>query len=166
MGKLAGLWSAIKGGETLSGAVRAGRIATVAKDMTKFHKGQLFGAALNFALPVLTTMHEPRGERLKHIGQSWAVGALTLGYRSNITAAIMANLIFAAFDSPAIGRGVVQGMRTGIHNRTMAAVPFSMTQVNTQQAYAAMDYARQRMGSAYSSFGSEAAVFSAKYLQR
>lgn len=161
---IAGLITAVGGiGENIA-ARGAGKIA---KDFSRFHKGQVLLGALGVVGPILSTkgIHDPK-ERHKKLLEGWAVSALTLGYRHGSTQWLMSAAIFNAFEAPGIGRGIVQGLRTGISNRTMAAVPFSMTQINQQQAYAALEYARTRMGSAYSTMGNEAAMFAARYLQR
>lgn len=165
------MWRAVAGIITALGgigeSVAAKGAGKIAKDLNRVHKGQIFFGALGFVLPVLAsrTQHDP-AERRKTIAQNWAVTALTMGYRHGTTQMLVSQALFAAFEAPQIGRGIVQGLRTGLNNRTMAAVPFSMTQINQQQAYAAMEYARSRMGSAYSTMGNEAAMFAARYLQR
>lgn len=139
----------------------------LAKDMTKFHKGALFGPVWGVAWAFLGARqyHDP-AERRKSLVTNLGIVALTMGHRSVLTQQLMSWGLLAAAESPQLGRGIVQGLRTGLQNRTMAAVPFSMTQVNMQQAYASMEYARNRMGSAYSTIGNEAAMFSARYLTR
>lgn len=162
------MWKAIAGiGERLFVGAATKATGVIGRDLARVHRGQILAATAGLLIPILSskTEHDPK-ERRKTLIQGWAITALTMGYRNTATQLLMSQAIGFAFLAPEIGRGVVQGMRTGLTNRTMAAVPFSMTQINTQQAYASMEYARSRMGSAYSTIGNEAAMFSARYLSR
>lgn len=71
--------------------------------------------------------------------------------------------------APHIGtmlRRSVDLYRSSLESRTTLAVPFSHRTQHMDQAYGTLQYAKGRLSEAYSGLGSEAAMFSAKYLSR
>lgn len=65
-----------------------------------------------------------------------------------------------------MARGIVQGYRGVIESRTAAAIPFSYSTMGMDQAFATLQYSRQRLSEGYQNVGSEAAFFSARYMSR
>jgi hypothetical protein len=63
-------------------------------------------------------------------------------------------------------RGVVLGYRGALESRTSLAIPFSHSNLAMDQAFATLQYSRQRMSDAYSNVGAEAGFFAARYMQR
>ncbi len=63
-------------------------------------------------------------------------------------------------------RGVVKGYRGVLESRTAAAVPFSYSSIGMDQAFATLQYSKQRLADAYQNTGSEAAFFAARYTSR
>lgn len=63
-------------------------------------------------------------------------------------------------------RGIVQGYRGTLEARTSLAIPFSHSTLAMDQAFASLQYSRTRVSDAYTTIGSEAAFFAARYTSR
>lgn len=105
-------------------------------------------------------------EIVKNTAVNIGIGALTLGVNSPWRQMGYATLISMAPSFGGIARGLVSGYRGVLESRTSVAIPFSHSTLAMDQAFAAMQYSKQRMSDAYQHVGNEAAFFSARFLQR
>lgn len=91
---------------------------------------------------------------------------MTAGMKSGWRQAAWQIGLALAPNFPDMARGLVQGYRGVLEARTMASVPFSYSTLNIDQAWSSMQYAQSRLNDSYSTLGSEAAMFHARYMQR
>lgn len=106
------------------------------------------------------------GEKIRDTLLAPILWYLTLGTRSFTRQIITYSMLRALPQFPEIGRSIVMGARSGVEARTMASVPFAYSSFTMDHAFAVLQYSRQQIGEADTSLGTEAAMFSARYLQR
>lgn len=121
---------------------------------------ELFRAVSFSVIPPLLFSHDKK-QTAKDMAFNLAIIPLTLGLPRKWQFAAQAAVPFATM-APALARGVIQGTRTSLDMRTSAAIPFSHSNIATDQAFAALQYANSRMNEATNS-GSEAAFMAAKF---
>lgn len=148
----------------LDSAFKAGK--NLGKDLGHSHsiasalKFQAFGAALGLLAP--GSPHE----KMHLIGVQLGTWYLASGIKSPVLQNATAGLLAL---SPVIRRGMVgtlHAYRASQDQRIMAAVPFTHSTLPMDQAFTALQYARSRVGDAYSSTGNEAQMYAARYLAR
>lgn len=105
-------------------------------------------------------------ERMNMAGQQVGLFLLTSGMKSGWRQGFWQAMMTLGPHMPDMGRGLVQGYRGVLESRTMASVPFSYSTLNMDAAWASMQYSQARMGDAYGALNGQAAMFSARYLQR
>lgn len=129
-----------------------------------------FNRVLKFGLagPIVFDMFlYGKGERPKAIARDLGIFALTMGFRNPFRQGLYAAALSMLPMFPELGRAVTQGFRSSLAARSSVAVPFSHSTTNMDQAYATLQFAKQRMGQAYGALaGSEATMFAARYMQR
>ena len=116
--------------------------------------------------------HERGKAVLEAVGGWWATTAFLSPTKQMAWGMLMG--LSPSFSSMA--RSVVQGHRSSVEQRTMAAIPFSYTSVNMDQAMVTLSSVRERMSMmSYGSksrvaeqmkVGSEAQMYSSRYLSR
>lgn len=149
----------------LKGARKVGSKGYGALNIPAAERANLGWAALHvgslaFSLSSLRGM-EPQ-DKLRYGAQEVLLAGVGLAHPGFAGIAMTLGLQLA-FESGNIGKGIVQGVRGGLENRTMMNIPFSHSTVNMQMASQSLQYANQRMRSAYGS-GNEAAIFAARYM--
>jgi hypothetical protein len=126
------------------------------------------GIKWNLALTVPLTLLGPGTpeEKMHSLGIIAGTTYLTMGMTSGWRQ-FGWGMAFSLIPSlSSLSRGIVQGYRGAIESRTALAVPFSHSSMAMDQAFATLQYSRQRMSDAYSNVGAEAGFFAARYMQR
>ena len=126
----------------------------------------IMNVSVGLVAPFVFNRDLPKEERGRRIAGDLALNVATFGFLG-IGSLIAVNIgLIAMGGANAAGRGVIQGVKSGFDARTSLSVPFQHTTVGMQQAHVALQYSRNRVGSAYSSIGSEATFMHAKYMVR
>lgn len=132
------------------------------------HVGKL--AAFNLGIPLAFTVfgHDTPQNKAKKFAADVGIFALTLGIKSPARQFFYMQALSMTPALPMLAKATVQTFRTALDARTTAAIPFSHSTINMDQAYGALQYASSRMREAYnlSGIGNEAALYHAKYTSR
>lgn len=105
-------------------------------------------------------------ERLREVGVTTLFMWSTLGMQSGWRQFMWGAGIMSLPHAGSLITGLSSAYRHGLEARSSAAVPFGHSNMNMDQAYATLAYARQQMGAAYGLLGSEASFMAARYTQR
>jgi len=117
-----------------------------------------------FMAPVLFSHKDP-SEKTKELGAQAGLFFLTAGMGSGRMVFYQAALQ-VGMGIPHAMKGLAHSYRSMQESRTSLAVPFSHSSVSMDQAYASLQYAKQRVAGGYTSLGSEAAFFASRYTSR
>jgi len=149
-------------------ATSSGRNAAFAKGLGPKASKNALNNLLFQAPGILATLVLPGSPAEKMENLAWNVGAyyLTMGMNSGWRQAAWGIALSAAPFAGDIVKGAASTYRGQLESRTSAIVPFTHNTMNMDQAFASMQYARSRMGEAYSMVGNEASYMAARYLQR
>lgn len=157
--KLVGKASTVAGG--IRGASKfAGRSHLGAKAALNNLKWQLPVMGLGLLGP--GTPHE----KMENVMWNVAGFYLTLGMGSPWRQAAWGFAIGAVPLYGQMMRGLAHGYRGALESRSSVSIPFSHSTIAMDQAYATLQYSRQRMSDAYQTVGSEATFMAARYMSR
>ena len=120
------------------------------------------GMGLAWGLLTPGTPHE----RLTNALTNASIGFMTMGMSSPFRQMGWSMALGMIPHFASMTKGVVRGYRSTLESRTSVAIPFSYSTVAMDQAFATLQYSRQRMSEAYQNVGSEAAFFAARYMSR
>ena len=106
---------------------------------------------------------ETPAERNRAHAENIISNAIFVSQKSIVSGMLLSAGASLFFNSDAVGRGLVNGVRTGLSHRTSLHVPFSHSNINSQAAGLAYSYAQQKMAGGYSSMGNEAIHFASRF---
>lgn len=126
---------------------------------------------LGLGLPLAITAfsHDTPQNKLKRAVTDVGMFGLAMGIKNPIRQGLFLTALQMSHMMPSIARAAVQGFKGYQNSLTAAAIPFSHSSLNMDQAYGALQYASSRVRDSYTSFsgvGNEAAMFHAKYMNR
>lgn len=150
---------------SLSGLGSTGSFVTKAFNANRRHFNLTSAAHIGFlAYGVSTALKAPPEERAGAVAQELLIAQTAIAYPGAIGFGVGA-LLSVGLQSGNIVRGLAQGLKTGVEQRTMAAVPFSFSNQGNIQAGAAFQHAQKSMSSAYTSIN-EASIYASRYMSR
>lgn len=141
-----------------------GKIGNVSNNMLHASKHLKLNALLLFGPALLG--HESPHEKMHQMATGALMFYMTMGMGNGFKQFAWSVGLTMAPHFSSMFRGVLHGYRGALESRSSAAIPFSHTSVAMDQAFATLQYGRSRLNDAYSSVGTEATFFAARYMSR
>lgn len=153
-------------GKGLIGSSLKGAIRNPISKVTAHNAWHALKMNLYIGLPLTLLSPGTPEEKLQGLALNLGTAFMTLGMNSPWRQFGWSTALTLLPHMGGITRGIVQGYRGALESRTSLAIPFSHSNLAMDQAFATLQYSRQRMSDAYSNVGSEAAFFAARYMAR